>query len=101
MTILTIIANLHAKADKAELVGSELEKLIDVTRAEPGCLRFELHHNNKDAAHFIVLEVWESKDIWQAHTNAPHLRAYMTATENALASFALYEMTEIVPAIPD
>jgi len=40
---LTIVANVTAKADKIDLVKTELEKLIDITRAEEGCLQYDLH----------------------------------------------------------
>ena len=38
MTALTIVANIKANADKIDLVKAELEKLIEPTRTEEGCL---------------------------------------------------------------
>ncbi|MDQ8206577.1 hypothetical protein QEH52_03595 [Coraliomargarita sp. SDUM461003] len=37
---LTIVANIHAKADKIDLVQAELIKLIEPTRAEEGCITY-------------------------------------------------------------
>ncbi|MEM9029761.1 MAG: putative quinol monooxygenase [Pseudomonadota bacterium] len=95
MPKLTIVAHIHAKADKVELVKAELERLIAITRAEEGCLQYDLHQDNDDPAHFLFYENWESRDLWQAHMNAPHLAAYMAATEGAVAKFTLSEMTRI------
>ncbi|RMF02307.1 MAG: antibiotic biosynthesis monooxygenase [Alphaproteobacteria bacterium] len=95
MTVLTIVAHIHAKADRVDLVRSELEKLVDVTRAEAGCLQYDLHQDNDDPAHFMFYENWESRELWQAHMNAPHLAAYMAATEGAVERFTLHEMTKI------
>jgi quinol monooxygenase YgiN len=39
MSKLTAVANIKAKTDKMDLVKTELEKLIDITRAEEGCLQ--------------------------------------------------------------
>ena len=39
MSKLTIVANIKAKSDKIDLVKAELKKLIDITRAEEGCLQ--------------------------------------------------------------
>ena len=39
MAKLTIVANIKAKPDLIDLVKAELEKLIDITRAEKGCLQ--------------------------------------------------------------
>ena len=95
MTQLTIVANIHAAADKIDLVKAELEKLVPITRAEDGCVQYDLHQNNDDPAHFLFYETWTSRDLWQIHMNAPHLAAYMAATEGAVETFTLAEMTKI------
>ncbi|MEM9356914.1 MAG: putative quinol monooxygenase [Pseudomonadota bacterium] len=95
MAKLTIVANIHAKADKVELVKSELLKLIPITRAEQGCIQYDLHQDNGNPAHFMFYENWESRELWQTHMNAPHLAAYMAATEGAVEDFTLNEMTII------
>ena len=92
---LTIVANIHAKADKIELVKAELTKLIATTRGEKGCLQYDLHQDNTNPAHFLFHENWESRELWQTHMNAPHLASYMAATEGAVESFTLSEMTVI------
>ena len=95
MAKLTIVANITAKADKVGLVHTELEKLIDTTRAEDGCLQYDLHQDNENPAHFVFYENWESRELWQTHVNAQHLQDYMTATEGAVATFTLNEMTKL------
>ena len=95
MAKLTIVANIHAKADKIELVRAELQKLIAITRAEEGCLQYDLHQDNGDPAHFLFYENWESRELWQIHMKAPHLDAYMAATEGAVEKFTLNEMTVV------
>ncbi len=95
MAHLTIVANIHAKPDKIDLVRAELEKLIATTRAEEGCIQYDLHQDNENPAHFLFYETWESRDLWQTHMNAAHLSGYMEATEGAVAEFTLNEMTKI------
>ena len=95
MAKLTIVANIHAHADQIELVRAELEKLIPITRAEEGCLQYDLHQDNENPAHFMFYENWQSREHWQAHMNAPHLVAYLEATEGAVAEFTLNEMSHI------
>jgi quinol monooxygenase YgiN len=95
MNNLTIVANITANADKVELVKAELLKLIETTRAEDGCVQYDLHQDNKDPAHFLFYENWESRELWQAHMNAQHLQDYMAATDGAVAEFTLSEMTKI------
>ncbi|MGF1785472.1 antibiotic biosynthesis monooxygenase [Photobacterium swingsii] len=92
---LTIIANIVAKDDKIDLVKSELVKLINTTRAEEGCINYDLHQDNENPAHFTFYENWTSRELWQTHMANSHLADYMAATEGAVASFTLNEMTKI------
>ncbi|ESQ12072.1 MAG TPA: antibiotic biosynthesis monooxygenase [Chromatiaceae bacterium] len=95
MTTLTIIANIVAKADRIDLVKAQLEKLIPITRAEAGCLKYDLHQDNDDPAHFLFYETWASRALWQTHIDAQHLKEYLAATEGAVESFTIHEMTHI------
>lgn len=95
MPKLTIVANIRTNPEHAERVRAELEKLIPITRAEDGCLRYDLHQDNGDPAHFMFYETWESREQWQIHMNAPHLAAYLKATDGMITEFILNEMTKI------
>lgn len=95
MSKLTIVAHIHAHPDKSDLVRAELEKLIPITRAEQGCLQYDLHQDNENPAHFLFYENWQSRELWQTHMKAPHLAAYMEATDGAVAEFILHEMTQV------
>lgn len=95
MAKLTIVANIIANHDKIDLVKAELVKLIDITRAEEGCINYDLHQDNENHAHFMFYENWASRALWQTHMGAPHLAAYMKATDGSVADFTLNEMTVI------
>lgn len=92
---LTIVARILAKPEKREHVKNELLKLIDVTRAEKGCINYDLHQDNENENLFLFYENWESRALWQTHMNNKHLAEYMKATEGAVEEFELNEMTEI------
>lgn len=95
MAKLTIIANVVAKADKIALVKAELLKLIEPTRAEEGCINYDLLQDNKNPACFTVYENWESSELLLAHTKTTHFVNYMVVTEGAVESFTISEMTQI------
>lgn len=95
MSKLTIVANIHAAPDQISLVKAELEKLVPITRAEQGCLQYDLHQNHENPAHFLFYENWESRELWLTHMSAPHLAAYSAATAGAVEKFVLNEMTHI------
>lgn len=95
MSKLTIVANIIANEDKIDLVKAELEKLNPITRAEEGCIQYDLHQDNEHPAHFMFFEKWENRDLWQTHMSNQHLADYMVATEGAVGIFTVNEMTHI------
>lgn len=95
MAQLTIVANIVAKPDKVELVKSELINLIAFTRNENGCVNYDLHQDNANPAMFIFYENWLSRDLWQKHMSNSHIAKYLSATEGAVDSFIVHEMTKI------
>ncbi len=92
---LTILAQITAAPGQEALVRAELEKLVPITRAEAGCQQYDLHVDTTAPGVFVFYETWDDRELWQAHMNAPHLAAYMAATEGKVASFVLNEMTKI------
>lgn len=92
---LTILAQITAAEGKADLVRAELEKLVPITRSETGCIKYDLHVDNENPGFFVFYETWESRELWQTHMNAPHLKAYMDATDGGVTDFVLNEMSKI------
>ena len=84
-----------ASADKIDLVKAELGKLISITRAESGCINYDLQQDNENPAHFLFYENWESRELWQMHMGNRHLQDYMAATDGAVEEFTLFEMTKL------
>ncbi len=92
---LTIVARIEAQPARIELLKAELLKLIEPTLKEAGCIQYDLHQDNDDPAVFLFYEKWESRELWQAHMNSPHIAAYAEATAGAVASFSLNEMSRL------
>ena len=95
MSKLTIVADITVAPDKIDLVKGELEKLVPLTRAEAGCLQYDLHQDNVDPAHFLFYENWESRELWQDHMASEHITAYRKVVEGAVVGFQVSEMTHI------
>ncbi len=92
---LTIIARILAKDGKRDLIRSELIKLIDITKAEEGCINYDLHQDNENPNLFLFYENWENRELWQQHMGKEHLTEYIKATDGAVEEFTLNEMTVI------
>lgn len=53
---------------------AELEKLVDVTGVETGCLQYNLHQDNENPAHFLFYENWDFRELWLDYMGAQHLQ---------------------------
>jgi quinol monooxygenase YgiN len=95
MSTLTIVAKITAITEHRALVKSELQKLITPTRAEEGCINYDLHQDNENPDVFLFFENWESLELLEMHLANTHIAAYSEATKGAVASFELQKMTQI------
>ncbi|GIU04814.1 antibiotic biosynthesis monooxygenase [Shewanella sp. c952] len=95
MTKLTVVANIIANKDSIDFVKAELIKLIEVTRAEAGCINYDLHQDNENPAHFVFYENWQSREHLQTHLANSHIADYVAATEGRVELFTINEMTHI------
>lgn len=92
---LTIIAKILVKAENREFVKAKLLKNIEPTRAEKGCIDYELHQDNENENLFLFFENWESRALWQDHIKSAHIAEYREATKGMVEEFTLNEMTQI------
>jgi len=83
--LLTVVAFIKAKPGKEAELQKELEALIPTTRAEPGCVNYDLHRSHDDPASFLFHENWESKAQLDDHLKRPHLTAFLGKADELLA----------------
>ncbi len=95
--MLIIVADIHVHPDKVGLARAELLKLIPPTLAEEGCLQYDLHQDPEDPGHFLFYERWESRELWQAHMDSPHLAEHLEATDGVMV-VVLSEMEVVANA---
>lgn len=92
---LTILAKITAVAGQEAHLRKELIKLVAVTRLEDGCIQYDLHEDTSNPCIFVFYELWQTRELWQNHMNAPHILAFGKATEGAILGFELNEMNQI------
>jgi quinol monooxygenase YgiN len=72
---IKVVAHVRAKAGKEEEMKKVMLSLIEPTRKEAGCLRYELYQNKEDAADLTFVEDWEGDAALDAHMQTPHFLA--------------------------
>ena len=70
-----MIARFTAHPEQQQALRETLSDLIEPTRRESGCLRYELWHNRSDPTDFTFIEEWASEAALEAHSRTPHLAA--------------------------
>ena len=72
--ILTVIAYVHAKAGQEARVKQVLDGLIAPTRAEAGCINYDLFQSDSDPAQFVFYENWQSDVDLHRHAQTHHIK---------------------------
>src|SRR5687767_11430265 len=73
-TPLTVVARIRAKAGKEVQVREALMALIAPTRAEKGCINYDLHQSTADPQLFLFHENWTTRAALDEHLQQPHLQ---------------------------
>lgn len=84
-THLTVIATIRARPGQETAVREALLALIPTTRAEEGCVNYDLHVSTDDPARFLFHENWTSKAALDAHLAKPHLQEFLGKADALLA----------------
>ncbi len=80
-----VIARHFARTDTVDAVRAVLLSLIAPTRAEPGCLKYDLFQNVDDPTDFTFVETFASDAALAAHAAAPYV-AHLAATLGPLTA---------------
>jgi quinol monooxygenase YgiN len=73
---LTVVARVRAKIGQQERLRQELQRLVAPTRAEVGCLGYDLHESKTEPGWFLLYETWKSEEDLQAHFQTSYLKAF-------------------------
>lgn len=73
-----IVAVLTAKAGKAEALLALLDGMLAPSRAEQGCLRYDLWRDQANPERFVLDELYVDDAAIGAHKDTAHFRDYLT-----------------------
>lgn len=82
---VTVLARFKAKPGMEEQVKREILSLVAPTRAEAGCINYDLHRSPSDPALFILYENWVSMKDLEEHLAMPYLEAFKAKAGDLLA----------------
>lgn len=77
--------------EEADRVAAMLPEHIRLTRAEPGCLAFEVIRSMSDPVRFAVREIFASKADFLAHQSRTSTSPWARATKSIPRDYVLTE----------
>ena len=84
-----------AKEGEADAVGRPLAQAIPLSRAEPGCLQYDVYRDRDDPNRFFLFERYVDEAALEAHGASPHFQELVI--EGALPRLASRERRYLTP----
>ncbi len=66
---------IHGLPGRERELEQHLLSLAGPTRAEPGCVVYDLYRSPEAPHEFLRFEIWTSEEALEAHKQTPHIRA--------------------------
>ena len=90
MSELFIVVAITAKPGKEDELRRDLTAVVEPSRKEPGCLRYELFVDQGQRGRFVFVEHWASREARDTHHNeGPHIRHFEANGGRNIASYEL------------
>lgn len=85
--MISIIALIRVKGSAPlEELNSLFRRLIDETRKESGCQRYELQEVTDQAGLFMMMEEWKSEVALELHNNSKHFNDFVSSASPYFAA---------------
>lgn len=92
---LHLVAIIDAQPEAAAAVEDALRRLLEPTRAEPGCIRYELFVDRERPQRFYMQETWADDQALAAHLTSLPIAAFRRQTDGLLAQVELLPMSAL------
>lgn len=97
MSDLRVVATIPAKPGSEDQVRAALTELVKESKAEEGCVTYELFESAAKPGTFVTVEAWAGKEALDAHMQSPHLQKAAAAFGELLAEPpAIHPLTPVV-----
>lgn len=83
---VTVVVRMKAKTGMEVRVRQELLNLLKPTRAERGCINFDMHQAPNDPSLFLFHENWVSEEDLKRHFETPHIKRWIEEAKALLAT---------------
>lgn len=92
---LSIIATIQAQPEHQETVREALSAMLAPTRAEIGCMQYDLHVDQADPNRLVMIERWHDDAALDAHIASPHMAQLKAVIGDKTAGIDIQRLTHL------
>lgn len=70
--MVKVVARNFAKAEKFHEIIELYRELVELTRKEKGCIKYELYQDENNPDILTMIEEWQSREALEEHFKAEH-----------------------------
>lgn len=82
----TIFATVQAKPEHIGAVDAALRNMVLPTRAEAGCVKYDLYQSKEDATNYHLLETYDDDEALARHHQSSHFAELVASLTDKLAA---------------
>ena len=94
----SMIVHFKVKRDQVEAVLAAAKKAVPASRAEKGCVAYDVQQNLEDPTEFFVLETWRDTKALQFHSGTDHFAEFIKVIGAAVEEAPRMGITKTVAA---
>jgi len=95
---ITVVAHFTAKPGKEAALLDVLRGLLEPTRKEAGCLRYELNQEIENPGAFTFAEKFANREAFEAHVKTTHIKSFGERSGDLVESRQVRLHRELLPA---
>lgn len=84
--IKLVIAKFIAQEGKSDALYEAIDRCIAPSRAEAGCIHYDVYRSTEDNNRFLIHEKWKNEQAIQFHFEQTHFKSLIADTHPLLAS---------------
>jgi quinol monooxygenase YgiN len=94
---LRVVATIPVKPESAGQMRAAISSLAEATRAEEGCLTYDVFESAAVPGTFVTVEEWRSQADLDAHLKTEHVGAAIAASqEHLVGEIAIHPLVPVV-----
>jgi quinol monooxygenase YgiN len=84
--MVVAIGRVVTDADRRDELVRIGQRIAVASRAEPGCISYQVCQDSESENEFVFVEQWRSDDALREHFGTPHVAEFMAAIRNLIVA---------------